>query len=154
MWCSGRGGTCTAGGLGFESRRPRSHEIHAKNVGDGWALSGGGLHQLKKFHFFGKNSHFFGFFSVPALPSVGHSAKALPSAQQKTLGKDAFADALFAEYYLPSAALGKAFVECKLGFAECPWHSANSLSPVVIIIYDCLEQQLFAGQFGSQGTLR
>jgi len=23
-----------------------------------------------------------------------------------------------------------------------------------IIIYDCLEQQLFAGQFGSQGTLR
>jgi len=31
---------------------------------------------------------------------------------------------------LPSAALGKAFVECKLGFAECPWHSAKPLIPV------------------------
>ena len=25
-----------------------------------------------------------------------------------------------------------AFAECKLGFAECPWHSAKPLSPVVL----------------------
>jgi len=46
--------------------------------------------------------HFFGFFSVPTLPSVGHSAKALPSARQKTLDKDAFADGFFVELSLPS----------------------------------------------------
>ena len=52
VWCSGRGDTCTAGGLGFESRRSRSHEIYAKNAGDGWALAGGGLHRLKKISIF------------------------------------------------------------------------------------------------------
>ena len=61
-----------------------------------------------------KNFHFFGFFSVPTLPSVGHSAKALPSARQKTLGKDVFANAFFAECCLPSAALGGVFAECLL----------------------------------------
>ena len=106
-WCSGRGGTCTAGGLGFESRRPRSHEIHAKNVGDGWGLAGGGLHRLKKFLF-------FGFFSVPTLLSVGHSTKALPSARQKTLGKDAFAGPFF----------------CRVAFAEC--NTRQSLCQVQI----------------------
>ena len=95
--------------------RPRSREFYSKNAGDGRALAGGGLHRLKK------KSHFFrGFFG--SMPSVGHSAKALPSARQKTLGKDAFADAFFAERCLPSAALDKAFAECKLCFAECPWH--------------------------------
>ena len=119
VWCSGRGGTCTTGGLGFESRQPRSHEIHAKNVGEGWALGAPPI--KKKIHFFVKIHIFSGFFSVPTLPS----------ARQKTLGKDAFADAFFAEWSLPSAALGKAFAECKLGFAECPWHSVKPVSPVV-----------------------
>jgi hypothetical protein len=36
----------------------------------------------------------------------------LPSAREKVLGKDGFADALFAEPSLPSATLGKAFDEC------------------------------------------
>ena len=104
VWCSGRGGSCVAGGLGFESRRPRSREIYAKNARDGWALTGGGLHQLKKIPFFWvKIPIFSGFFSVPTLPSVGHSAKALPSARQKTLGKAAFADPFFTEWSLPSA---------------------------------------------------
>ena len=64
VWCSGRGGLCAAGGLGFESRRPRSREIYAKKAGDGWALTGGGLHQLKQiFHFFlVKFPIFSGFF--------------------------------------------------------------------------------------------
>ena len=93
VWCSDRGGTCTAGGLGFESRRPRSNEIHAKSVGDGWALAGGGLHRLKKIHFFwGKNPIFFGFFRFQLcrvsgtrqrlcrVPDKKHSAKlVLPS---------------------------------------------------------------------------
>jgi hypothetical protein len=41
-----------------------------------------------------------------------HSAKPLPSARQKTLGKEVFADEFFVMYSLPSAALGKAFAEC------------------------------------------
>jgi hypothetical protein len=36
----------------------------------------------------------------------------LPSAREKVLGKEGFADALFAEPSLPSATLGKAFAEC------------------------------------------
>jgi hypothetical protein len=36
----------------------------------------------------------------------------LPSAREKVLGKESFADALFAEPYLPSVTLGKAFAEC------------------------------------------
>ena len=106
-----RGGDARGRGRRFESRRPRSHEFYAKNAGDGWALAGGGLHRLKKI------PNFFGFFSVPTLPSVGlcrvpdkrHSAKTpLPA------------------HFLPSAALSKAFAECKLG-----WHSAKPLSSVV-----------------------
>ena len=63
VWCSGKGGLCVAGGLGFESRRPHSPEIYAKKDGDGWTLTGGGLHQLKKITFFlVKILIFFGFF--------------------------------------------------------------------------------------------
>jgi hypothetical protein len=36
----------------------------------------------------------------------------LPSAREKVLGKDGFADALYAEPSLPSATLGKEFAEC------------------------------------------
>jgi hypothetical protein len=36
----------------------------------------------------------------------------LPSAREKALGKEGFADALFAEASLPSVTLGKGFVEC------------------------------------------
>jgi hypothetical protein len=36
----------------------------------------------------------------------------LPSAREKVLGKEGFADALFAEPFLSSATLGKAFAEC------------------------------------------
>ena len=74
---------------------------------------------------------FFGFFFGSNFAECRHSAKALPSARQKTLGKDVFADSFFAECSLPSATLGKAFAECKLGFAECPLHSAKPVSPVV-----------------------
>ena len=43
-----------------------------------------------------------------------YSAKPLPSARNKALGKEAFADDFFAESSLPSAALSKAFAECIL----------------------------------------
>jgi hypothetical protein len=56
----------------------------------------------------------------------------LPSAQQKTLGKEVFADKFFIMYSLPSAALSKAFAECIYGFAECPGHSAKHLIPIVM----------------------
>jgi hypothetical protein len=38
--------------------------------------------------------------------------RSLPSARKKVLGKEVFADVLFAEPSLPSVTLGKAFVEC------------------------------------------
>jgi hypothetical protein len=46
-----------------------------------------------------------------------HDNFSLPSARQKTLGKEIFADEIFAVYSLPSAALGKVFAEGKLAFA-------------------------------------
>ena len=55
----------------------------------------------------------------------------LPSASL-ALGKEIFADKIFAERPLPSAALGKAFAECLAGFAECPQHSAKRASAVVM----------------------
>ena len=61
-----------------------------------------------------------------------HSAKALPSARYVALSKETFADCS-----LPSAALDKAFAECNRGFAECPKHSAKSLSAVVILVLVC-----------------
>ena len=48
------------------------------------------------------------------------------------LGKEFFADEFFAECSLPSVALGKAFAECKAGFAECGLHSAKNQNHVVI----------------------
>jgi hypothetical protein len=38
--------------------------------------------------------------------------RGLPSARDKALGKEAFADAVFAETSLSSVTLGKAFAEC------------------------------------------
>jgi hypothetical protein len=55
----------------------------------------------------------------------------LPSVRKKALGKEPFADEIFAEYYLPSVTLGKAFAECKIAFAECLRHSAKNAIPVV-----------------------
>jgi hypothetical protein len=46
-----------------------------------------------------------GHFSLSSAPS-------LPSAREKVLGKEGFADALFDEPSLSSATLGKAFAEC------------------------------------------
>jgi hypothetical protein len=62
-----------------------------------------------------------------------HSAKSLPSARQKILGKEAVADVQFAERSLPSVTLDKVFAECFLGFAECLRHSAKELCPVVLV---------------------
>jgi hypothetical protein len=55
----------------------------------------------------------------------------LLSPREKVLGKEGFADVLFAEPYLPSATLGKVFAECFWGFAECFGHSAKRPFPVV-----------------------
>jgi hypothetical protein len=42
----------------------------------------------------------------------GTRQSSLPSAREKVLGKEGFADALCVEPFLPSATLGKAFPEC------------------------------------------
>jgi hypothetical protein len=54
----------------------------------------------------------------------GTRQTSLPSAREKTLGKEGFADALCAEPSLSSATLSK-------GFAECFGHSAKPANPVV-----------------------
>jgi hypothetical protein len=67
-----------------------------------------------------------------SLPSVKwHSAKSLPSAQQKVLGKEAVADVQFAERSLPSVTLGKGFAECTIAFTVCLRHTAKALILVV-----------------------
>jgi hypothetical protein len=50
---------------------------------------------------------------------------------EKVLGKEPFADKMFAEYSLPSVTLGKDFAECKMTFVECIKHSAKNAIPVV-----------------------
>jgi hypothetical protein len=70
-----------------------------------------------------------GDFSLPS--AKWHSAKSLPSARQKVLGKEAVADVQFAERSLPSVTLGKAFAECKIAFAVCLRHTAKEMIPVV-----------------------
>jgi hypothetical protein len=55
-----------------------------------------------------------------------HSAKTLPSAREKVLGKEGFADVLCTEPYLSSVTLGKVFAECFLGR-----HSTKPSIPVV-----------------------
>jgi hypothetical protein len=70
-----------------------------------------------------------GYFSLPS--SKWHSAKSLPSARQKVLGKEVVADVQFAERSLPSVTLGKVFAECKIAFAVCLRHTTKELIPVV-----------------------
>jgi hypothetical protein len=55
----------------------------------------------------------------------------VPSAREKVLVKEAFANVLFAEPSLPSATLGKACAECFSSFADCFRHSAKRSIPVV-----------------------
>jgi hypothetical protein len=54
---------------------------------------------------------------------IRHSAKSLPSARQKTLDKEIFADPFFAIFSLPSATLDKIFAERLCYFAKCATHS-------------------------------
>jgi hypothetical protein len=49
-------------------------------------------------------------FLCRVLPGTRQTS--LPSAREKVLSKEGFADALFTEPSLPSATLGKAFAEC------------------------------------------
>jgi hypothetical protein len=69
-----------------------------------------------------------------SLPSTDwHSAKSVPSAREKVLGKEDFVDVLCAESYLSSVTLGKTRAEYFLGFAECFSHSVKLSIPVVHI---------------------
>jgi hypothetical protein len=67
-------------------------------------------------------------FSLPS--ALWHSAKSVPSAREKVLSKDVFADVLFTEPSLPSATLGK-------DFAECFKHSVKYPIPVVKDFAEC-----------------
>ena len=63
--------------------------------------------------------------------AVWYTAKVLLGAQEKALGKAFFAVTIIVVWSLPSAALGKAFAECNMGFAECFGHSAKRTSQIV-----------------------
>jgi hypothetical protein len=79
---------------------------------------------------------FFLIFSILNLPSVFLCRvlfDVFAECPKKTLGKEPFADEIFAECSLPSVTLGKAFAECKIAFAECLRHSAKNAIPVVYI---------------------
>jgi hypothetical protein len=58
----------------------------------------------------------------------------LPSVRKKVLGKEPFADEIFAKCSLPSVTLGKGFAECKIAFAECLRHSAKNAILVVSVL--------------------
>ena len=106
------------------SSNPASHvsrEFSAKNAPTSMKTGGHWLVAASPEFFFEKFYYYFCvFFRIFILPSVNlcrvlfrHSAKALPSVRQKTLGKEAFAVKGYADSSLPSAALGKGFAECK-----------------------------------------
>jgi hypothetical protein len=66
----------------------------------------------------------------------------LPSVRKKALGKEPFADEIFAECSLPSVTLGKAFAECKIAFAERLRHSAKNAIPLVNGAFVCLARSV------------
>jgi hypothetical protein len=82
---------------------------------------------------------FFFIFSILNLPSDflcrvlfdTRQSLCLAECPKKVLGKEPFADKIFAECSLPSVTLGKGFAECKISFAECLRHSAKNAIPVV-----------------------
>ena len=64
------------------------------------------------------------------LPSAGLAlGKDFAECRFLALGKEIFADKIFAERPLPSVA------ECLAGFAECPQHSAKRASAVVLLVF-------------------
>jgi hypothetical protein len=68
------------------------------------------------------------FFFAECFSTLG---KVFAECPKKVLGKEPFADKIFAECSLPSVTLGKGFAECKIAFAECLRHSAKNAIPVV-----------------------
>ena len=42
---------------------------------------------------------------------------------------------------MPSAALGKAFAECKAGFAECGMHSTKNQNPIVSMVINKVREE-------------
>jgi hypothetical protein len=75
------------------------------------------------------------FFFVECFLTLG---KVFAECPKKALGKEPFADEIFAECSLPSVTLGKAFAECKVAFAECLRHSAKNAIPVVHPLQLCM----------------
>jgi len=70
--------------------------------------------------------------AVIFLPSAGLAlGKDFVECRFLALGKEIFADKIFVERPLLSAALGKASQALGNGFAECPQHSAKRASAVV-----------------------
>jgi hypothetical protein len=72
---------------------------------------------------------FFLFFTKPYLICF------LRYIDLKVFGKEDVADVQFTETSLLRVTLGKGFVECFVGFAECLKHLAKQLCPVVFFIH-------------------
>jgi len=80
-------------------------------------------------YFFSPSVVFSSRQSLCLVPDRKHSAKLL------------FAGTVDVVCSLPSVTLGKSFAECFSGFAECLWHTAKLLFPVVADIW--LKDYLF-----------
>jgi hypothetical protein len=60
--------------------------------------------------------------------------KVFAECPKKVLGKELFADEIFAECSLPSVTLGKGFAQCKIALVECLRHSTKNAIPVVLVL--------------------
>ena len=83
--------------------------------------------------FFGFFSHFY-FAECKSLPSAFPTlGKGFAECPTKSTRQIAVCRQKDAVYCMPSVTLGKAVAECFWAIAECPWHSAKRLYPVVLV---------------------
>jgi hypothetical protein len=71
------------------------------------------------------------FFFAECFLTLG---KVFAECPKKVLGKELFADEIFAECSLSSVTLGKGFAECKIVFAECLRHSRHSAKNAIPVV--------------------
>ena len=99
---------------------------------DGRALAGGGLPRKKillLFLGFFSHFHFAECKSLPsAFPALGKGFAECPTKSTRQIAVCRQKDAVCC---MPSVTLGKAVAEWFWAIAECPWHSAKRLYPVV-----------------------
>ena len=117
-----------------------SREICAKNTatsmetGGRWPVAASPEKKIEKFcYYFLVFSHFH-FAECKSLPSaflaLGKGFTECPIKSTRQIAVCRQKDAVCC---MPSVTLGKAVAECFWAIAECPWHSAKRLYPIVML---------------------